>query len=229
VDCVLPFVPAAAADVIGVPAAGRDTAMAGALVLTLLIGALAFQQNTPRTVDDEAPRLVRIKPADAEMRRLVLSGHARSATFRALMDEIHQTNVVVVIQFGQCAKGRIRSCVSHVEGDSRQRHIRIKVNTRTTDDRLIATIAHELHHALEIAREPDVTSSELTLALYRRIGMGRCREGLDEKCETEAALQSEHRVNDELARCAPSVAVANRSSVVADRGGGSECWRNREA
>lgn len=173
--------------------------MAGALVLTLLVGALAFQQNTPRAVD-EPPRLVRVKPADAEMRRLVLEGHARSPTFRRLMAEIHETNVVVVIQFGLCAKGRIRSCLSHVEGDSRQRHIRVKVNTRTTDDRLIATIAHELHHALEIAREPDVTSSELALALYRRIAMGRCGEGLDEKCETEMALRVEARVNDELAR-----------------------------
>ena len=102
-------------------------------------------------------------------------------------------------QFDRVRRGRNRPCVSHVDGE-RWRHIRIKVNTRTTDNRLIATIAHELHHALEIAREPDVTSSELTLALYRRIGMGRCREGLDEKCETEAALQIEHRVNDELAR-----------------------------
>jgi hypothetical protein len=176
--------------------------MAGALVVAALFGALSVHQGTSPAVVEETPRLVRIKPADAEMRRLVLDGHAGSPTFRRLMAEIHETNVVVVIQFGLCARGRIRSCVSHVEGDSRQRHIRIKVNTRTTDDRLIATIAHELHHALEIAREPDVTSSELTLALYRRIGMGRCREGLDEKCETEAALQIEHRVNDELARVA---------------------------
>jgi predicted solute-binding protein len=174
--------------------------MAGALVVAVVFAALAVHQGPSPAVVDVAPRLVRVKPADAELRRLVLSGHARSATFRALMDEIHHTNVVVVIQFGLCAKGRVRSCVSHVEGDSRQRHIAVKVNTRTTDDRLIATIAHELHHALEIAREPDVTNSAQALALYRRIAIGRCGEGLDERCETEAALQIEARVNEELAR-----------------------------
>lgn len=174
--------------------------MAGALVVAVLFGALAVHQNTVPTVVDEAPRLVRVKPADAEMRRLVLSGHARSETFRALMNEIHRTNVVVVIQFGQCARGRVRSCVSHVEGDSRQRHIRIKLNTSATTNGLIATIAHELHHALEIAREPDVTNSDQALALYRRIALGRCGEGLDERCETEAALQVETQVNQELAR-----------------------------
>ena len=174
--------------------------MAGALVVALIFGALAVHQGPSPTVVDEAPHLVRVKPADAEMRRLVLSGHARSATFRALMDEIHRTNVVVVIQFGQCAKGRIRSCVSHVEGDSRQRHIAIKLNASATTNGLIATIAHELHHALEIAREPDVTNSEQALALYRRIAIGRCGQGLDERCETEAARQIEARVNEELAR-----------------------------
>jgi hypothetical protein len=174
--------------------------MAGALVVTLLFGVLAFHVQPPAAVNVDAPTLVRVKPADAEMRRLVLAGHARSATFRGLLDEIHQSNVMVVIQFGQCAKGRVRSCVSHVEGDSRQRHIRIKVNAQTTDDRLIATIAHELEHALEIARRPEVTNSTQALALYRTIALGRCGQGLDERCETEAALQVEARVNDELAR-----------------------------
>jgi hypothetical protein len=85
-----------------------------------------------------------------------------------------------------------------VAGDERQRHIRIKVDTRTTDDRLIATIAHELQHALEIAQRPEVTNSQQVLALYRTIGIGKCRQGLSELCETEAALQVETLVNTEL-------------------------------
>jgi hypothetical protein len=137
------------------------------------------------------------------MRRLVLAGARRSPTFRALVDDLHQFNVIVVIQFGLCANGRIRSCVSHVDGDARHRHIRIKVNTRTTDDRLIATIAHELQHALEIARDPQVTNAQQAIALYRRIAIGKCREGLSEECETDAALNVEARVNKELESVSP--------------------------
>jgi coenzyme F420-reducing hydrogenase gamma subunit len=165
-----------------------------AILTTLLCSA------STATAHDEQLQLTRVKPADPEMRRLVLDGYMRSSTFSALVDELQRSNAIIVIQFGTCANGRVRSCVSNVDGDERQRHIRIKVNTRTTDDRLIATIAHELQHATEITRERTATNSEQTLALYRRIATGKCRAGLSDACETDAALRVEAVVNHELDR-----------------------------
>lgn len=169
----------------------------GFATVTLLIASAA-------TVNAQVDQLqlTRLKPADAEMRRLVLDGYSRSAAFSELVNTLQQSNAIVVVQFGLCGGGRIRSCVSNVDGDERQRHIRIKVNTRTTDDRLIATIAHELQHAVEIVREPSAINAEQTLALYRRIATGKCREGLYDVCETDAAVEIESRVNDELSRAA---------------------------
>ena len=187
-------------------AAGRDLAMGGAIVLALLLGALGVSSHDAAR-QGEVVRLVRVKPTDAEIRRLVIDGHQRSGTFRALMDELHQSNMIVTIQFGPCGNGRIRSCVSDVQTDGRQRFVRVKVDTRTTDDRLIATIAHELQHAVEIGRDPEVTTSDQALALYRKIALGSCGQGMSEKCETQAALDVEARVNDELARTPRIVAA----------------------
>jgi hypothetical protein len=166
-----------------------------AMLAAALIAGAALPTHAAET--DDVP-LIRVKPADPEMRRLISDGYARSASFSSLVDEIHRSNAIVVVQFGQCANGRFRSCVTNVDGDERQRHVRVKINTQTTDDRLIATIAHELHHVVEILREPDVTSPDTTLALYRRIGSGKCHEGLSEACETDAALALEARVQEEL-------------------------------
>ena len=167
------------------------------LVLVGSIGVLGFwcSESLAQTTSLE---LTRLKPADAEMRRLILDGHARSVSFRQLIDEIQRSNAIVVVQFGLCANGRIRSCVSNVDGNLARRHIRIRVNTRTTDDRLIATIAHELQHAVEILRDPDVNDAASTLQLYRRIGTRDCQTGNTENCETEAAVLVEARVNEEL-------------------------------
>ncbi|MCA1585200.1 MAG: hypothetical protein LC791_10680 [Acidobacteria bacterium] len=98
------------------------------------------------------------------------------------------------------ARPHITQRISAVEGDHRQRHIRILVSTRTTGDRLLATIAHELQHALEIVREADVIDGVRALALYRRIATGDCGEGLSEACETDAALAVEAKVLEELHR-----------------------------
>src|SRR5262245_39755290 len=147
-------------------------------------------------------QFIRLKPADPEMRRLIVDGYGRSETFRSVADEIQQSNAVVIIQFGQCGNGRFRSCVTNVDGDGRQRNVRVKINTRTTDDRLIATIAHELSHVVEILRESGAVNADSVLSLYRRIGNGKCRDGLSEACETNGALAAEARVLDEVGRAA---------------------------
>jgi hypothetical protein len=179
---------------------GRDTAMrTAALVMTALFAATnvpaAAAQSQP---DAMSVPLVRLKPADPEMRRLIGDGFRRSQAFRDLVQAIHASNAIVIVQFGQCANGRFRSCVTNVDGNERQRNIRIKVNTRTTDDRLIATIAHELQHALEILSERSAIDATSVLALYRRIGNGECRRGLSDACETDAAQAVEATVMNEL-------------------------------
>ena len=161
-----------------------------ALVAVWNVGLLAEEERV----------LTRVRGADEGMRALIREGDARSESFRAIVDEIQRSNAVVMVQFGLCAKGQVRSCVVNVDGDARQRHIRILVNTRTTNDRLIATIAHELHHSLEIIRATEVTTSEQALALYRRIAKGACGKGRDDRCETEAALATEETVLGELDR-----------------------------
>jgi len=164
-----------------------------------VLGAIAMVVGGSAVRADQDERVfTRVRAADDQFRLLIREGDARSTTFRAMVDEIQQSNALVMVQFGLCAKGQVRSCVSHVGGDARTRTIRILINPRTTNDRLIATIAHELQHALEIIRQPEITNGEQVMQLYRRIGTGKCAEGRSDRCETEAALAVERQVLREL-------------------------------
>ncbi len=161
------------------------------LAVVLMVHAADAQATDERS-------FTRVRAADDTFRALIRSGDAQSPTFRVMVDEIQRSNAVVTVQFGFCAKGQVRSCVSHVGGSAHTRTIRILINPAATNNRLIATIAHELYHALEIIRDPEVTSNDAAMRLYRRIATGDCARGRSERCETQAALATEAQVLVEL-------------------------------
>jgi hypothetical protein len=148
--------------------------------------------------DDATGVFPRVRSTERFMIALIREGYDRSAAFRELVDTLQQSNVIVFVQPASCAGGRIRSCLVSVNGSRRERHIRIHVDTHTSHDSLIATIAHELQHAVEIAEHPEVVDSAAALTLYRQIALGRCHEGLSEECETSRALAAEKKVLEDL-------------------------------
>lgn len=164
------------------------------MVVELALAAVLFSGD-PSNVS-----FTHVRAPETFMTELLVEGYDRSATLRGLVDSLQHSNVIVVVLPGLCAGGRIRSCVVSVAGSARDRQIRIKIDTRTSHNRLIATIAHELLHALEIAERPDVTDGAAALRLYRQIGLGRCRDGLSDECETMRALETEKKVLEEISR-----------------------------
>jgi len=155
--------------------------------------------RTSTAVTDDAPGLfTRVRSTERFMIALIREGYDRSPGFRELVDVLQRSNVIVFVQPASCAGGRIRSCLVSVAGSRRERHIRIHVDTHTSHEWLIATVAHELQHAVEIAEHPDVIDASAVLKLYRQIAFGRCREGLSEECETTRALATESQVLKEL-------------------------------
>jgi hypothetical protein len=164
----------------------------------LLSVTLLALQAAPATPDDAPGLFTRVRSTERFVIALIREGYERSATFRDLVDTLQQSNIIVFVQPTVCAGGRIRSCLVSVTGSGLARHIRILVNTRTSHNALIATVAHELQHAVEIAEDLDVTDASSVIQLYRRIAFGRCHEGLSEECETNRALATEKTVLREL-------------------------------
>jgi hypothetical protein len=143
----------------------------------------------------------RLRTTNPYMAALVREGCARSSTFRQLAEAIQRSNVIVVVQPGLCAHGRIRSCLVSVSGSERARQIGITIDPQhTIANGLIAAIAHELQHAVEIAEHPDVVDARSVIKLYRQIALGHCGAGLSDECETARALETEKTVIVELFR-----------------------------
>ena len=93
----------------------------------------------------------RIRSSERRINKLLEDGVRRSRSFADLVSKIHRTNVIVYIETSHALEpetvGRI--LLQTVAGG--QRYLRVQVRGLLQGDMVIAVIAHELHHALEVA------------------------------------------------------------------------------
>ena len=147
----------------------RRLGAAGIAILSALIVCTAAPQASASTAD-----ATRVRSTDAGILGLVREGTERSATFSTLVDIIGRSNGIVYIEFGYCALGHLHGCLlPYIVPSHDNRYLRIIVTpdkSRRSHDQLIALMAHELRHALEVIEHAEVVDVPTMQALYRRIG-----------------------------------------------------------
>jgi hypothetical protein len=116
----------------------------------------------------------RVRSTDSVLLGLLREGAARSVTFRALVDAIDHSRGIVYVEFGYCAFGHLNGClppfIASSHGDRYLRVIVTPDKNRRSHDQLLAIIAHELRHALEVIEHEEVVDAATMEALYRKIG-----------------------------------------------------------
>lgn len=166
------------------------------VVLGALVGAIA----APTVAVSEAA--ARARSTDATILELLKDGAERSATFQSLVDAIDHSNGIVYVEFGYCAFGHLNGCLlPHIAASHGDRYLRILVTpdkNRRTHDQLLALIAHEMRHALEVLAHPEVVDVATLEAMYRRIGTPL--PGQQAGYETSAARAAGDAVLSELLR-----------------------------
>ena len=135
-----------------------------------------------------------LRTEEPRIHALIDKGITRSPTFASLLDALKQTDVIVYVESRMLE--RVRGQVPHtVTVAGQYRYLRVQVMPTGSDDQIISTLAHEVQHAVEIARAPAVGRGESVESLYARIGFKRRLT-----YETNEALDMGQKVRDELAR-----------------------------
>lgn len=137
----------------------------------------------------------RVRALDPALASLVADGVRRSCTFGRLLESVEATDVIVYIEADPQMPLSLAGRLMLVPGHYRQRYLRIQVAPHGADEDMIATIAHELRHAVEVAESPEVRDEPGLIALYKRIGHNA---GGRHAFDTSAARDAGRIVRSEL-------------------------------
>jgi hypothetical protein len=188
--------------------------LTGTVILALAFGGghQALITGDPSPADGPPPR---IRSEDTRVADAMRRASHDSATFRRLAEAIHETDGIVYVRRGRCG-GRVTGCTQFgaVSGRNRILHVTIDTGTTGLD---VGTIAHELQHALEVLRNPNIRSAEGMVLFY--MVAGRTALMNSRYRETAAAIAAGQSVRAELreaARAAGSQASSAQAAEVTD-------------
>jgi hypothetical protein len=153
-----------------------------------------------------------LRPQDDRVAQALRDGSKRSATFKSLVDRIERRQVIVYVAVNPTIKSNLNGMLTWMTRAGGFRYLRASIAIDLTSDQMIATVAHELQHAVEVIDDESVTDESSLTALYKRIGRPSGAETAS-RWETTAAQQTGTRVRRELIGAATTtIARAGRST-----------------
>lgn len=168
------------------------------------------EQTTPfPRCQTQLPIHETVRTTNPDLTRLITEGYRRSATFRRVADALVDTATRVYVESSWSRQGQglarnLSGGLQFITSSSGMRFLQVSLRPGSTDDEVMATLAHELQHALEVGQAPEVTDDESFRRLFQVIGERTCF-GLDRECyDTAAAMDVGHDVLAEVRRSSAS-------------------------
>ncbi len=151
-----------------------------------------------RIVAQEAPATSHVRAESREIEAIIRQASDGSSTFRALVDRLQSSDVIVYVRMKLFPSGTLDGRIGLLSASSPTRFLVIELACPRAAAATGSILAHELYHAIEIASVPWVTNADTLEQYYNRIGV---REGAPGRLtfETAAARRVGQQVRRELA------------------------------
>jgi hypothetical protein len=162
--------------------------MVKAMLMVVLLPVVAWADPGPH-----------VRGTERQAEELIAQGLEQSATFRALVEALNESDLIVYVEPRRVRRGLGGYLTHSLHAREGYRYVRLVVNVEGSKARLIGVIAHELQHALEVARAPWVQRSEEVEPLFERIGF-RAQSCPGGCYETSDAIAVGLRVHAEIGR-----------------------------
>jgi hypothetical protein len=162
------------------------------LFVTLLLPAAANAKEG--ATSSTAGQFPRVRSGSAKLAALIDEATLRSATFKSLIASVEATDGIVFVEEGKCPLG-VPACLRwQITLTGGYRILFVTIQPRRADAELMASIGHELRHALEVFENPAVRSHAAMHFFYQN----GPTKGTPRAIETAAAVAAEQAVLTEV-------------------------------
>ena len=135
----------------------------------------------------------RVRSSHAYLRAMISEAGLRSPTFRGIVAQIEATDGIVYVEHGAC-KQNVHACLAmDVTTAGNFRMLRVIVDARQPDWDVMASIGHELRHALEVLENRGIVDNARMYLFY-----AETRDAKDRPFETRAATDAGFAVRREV-------------------------------
>jgi hypothetical protein len=148
------------------------------MTLLMLAGSAAAQDRI-----DQTPHV----RGEGGMQRLVDNAARRSPAIRDWLDRLQELDVTVYVRARTFTQIDLQGRVAILSRVGSHRYLVVELACGRSEIAQMATLGHELFHAIEIAEEPSVVDAATLADLYSRIGTKTGDSGGLLTFETEAA------------------------------------------
>jgi hypothetical protein len=163
----------------------------------LASASLLFVASAARAEDPWKPP-PHLRPQTTDARQLVAEATRRSASIRDMVDRLERSDVIVYIRHRVFAESGLEGWIGILSTAAGRRYLVIELACGRPLNDQMATLGHELHHALEIADQPSVVDPRSLAALYKRIGIRTTGFGPAQMFETAGAREAALQVRREV-------------------------------
>src|SRR5262249_49621780 len=119
-----------------------------AVIATALVIAPLHAAAPPHVANPYA----HVRPIQKDAEALIAEGMAQSPTFRRLVNELEQSDVIVYVDLRPDMRDSIGGSLRFLGKSATHRFLRIQVNRADAPIWRVALLGHELQHAVEVAR-----------------------------------------------------------------------------
>jgi hypothetical protein len=135
------------------------------MALAIATLSTATAAASPEVAPGALVNTARVRTTDTRAATLLIQALDRSATVRALVNQLEQRDVIVYIGMQPKLTKRLAGALTWLTATKEHRYVRVSLNPQLHTELAIATLGHELQHALEVANAPEIVC-EKTLARY---------------------------------------------------------------